>query len=449
MFGLTYREFHFALVIGSAHFIQHFLKRLVPPLIPVLALLLEYPLWQLGLLISILALGGGIAQAPLGVLSDRFDRLYILPTGIVLAGGSYVVFSLAPHFEPVVPTMNVLGSTFEGGFIIMCAAMLGVGLGAAVVHPTGYPLISANIEKTNKGKVLGAFGSSAKFGGATAPFIIGILIIVLIWEQIVLLLGLLVMACGILLFFALRSDNFDTLPQTTDVDSIDTPDAVTIDEEAITADRRTYLYPLVIIYAFFVTKMFASNGLNAFLPVFIVGVYAYSVELSGTVFGAESVANFYFTALLLSAALSQLLIGGLTDRYDARKVILACLLVATVALATLAAVDLSPLVLLAIIVILGASLWGTNPARDSLISNIAPPSREGRTFGYIWTAVHLTGALIPVIIGYIIDVTGFRAGFLLLALGTVLAFVTVSLLFVDRLYVAVDYDALPEADSAD
>ncbi|MCW8173481.1 hypothetical protein D8S78_22660 [Natrialba swarupiae] len=38
-----------------------------------------------GLLISIYSVGGGIAQAPLGILSDRYDRLYILPTGIVIA----------------------------------------------------------------------------------------------------------------------------------------------------------------------------------------------------------------------------------------------------------------------------------------------------------------------------------------------------------------------------
>lgn len=432
MFGMSRRELRFAFVISSTHLTQHFLMRLIPPLIPILAVALEYPLWQLGLLVSIYSFGGGVAQAPLGVLADRYDRLYILPTGIAIAGGSYVVFAASPTLGVVVPSLTLLGYTFEGGFLVMGLAMLGVGLGAAVVHPTGYPLISDNVSEDNKGKVLGAFGSASKVGDATAPAVIGVLILVLVWEQIVLVLGLVSVLVGVLLYLALRVDEFETAPagQNESTDETDTEELSVWE-----GDNRAYLYPLTVIYVFFITKMFASNGLNTFVPVFVVGVYAYSFEVFDVALAPESVANFYFAVLLLSAAGSQLLLGGVTDRYDSRAVILACLGVAAFGLITLAAVDLSPVALLLVLLVLGAGLWGLNPARDALISDITPPEREGRTFGYIWTAVQLTGSVIPVAVGYIIEAFGYREGFLILAFGIVLAFFAISLLYLDRVYV--------------
>lgn len=193
---------------------------------------------------------------------------------------------------------------------------------------------------------------------------------------------------------------------------------------------------MVVIYVFFVTKMFAGKGVNTFIPAFVVGVYAYSLELGDVFLAPESVANFYFTALLLFAAGTQIVLGGLTDRYDPRAVLLSCVGVATVGLLGLALLDLSPVPLLLVMVVLGAGLWGLNPARDALISEITPPEREGRTFGYLWTAVQLTGAAVPVIVGYIMETVGMRPGFALLAAGTVLAGVSISLLYDDRVYVS-------------
>lgn len=60
--------------------------------------------------------------------------------------------------------------------------------------------------------------------------------------------------------------------------------------------------------------------------------------------------------------------------------------------------------------------------------------REGRTFGYLWTTVHLTGAAAPVLVGYLLASVEFPEGFLVLAAGTVLAGLSISLLFSARVY---------------
>ncbi|RQG94251.1 MFS transporter [Natrarchaeobius chitinivorans] len=428
MFGLARREMRFAFLISSTHLAQHFYLRLIPPLIPILAIVTEYPIWQLGLLVSVFYAGGGLSQAPLGVLADRYDRRAILPAGIGVSAACYMVFPFAPALGVVLPDLSLLGYTFEGGFLVMSGLMLVSGIGNAVVHPAGYPMISANVSSENKGKTLGIFGSSAKFGDAIPPLAIGALILVLAWDLILVILGLVGVLYSLALYVALGGDDYETVPETSEGTS---------DEESETKQRtdpRTYRYPMIVIFLFFVTKMFAANGVNTFVPAFVVAVYSYSFDVGGISLAPESVANFYFAALLICGAVSQLFLGALTDRFDPRLVLLGGVSVGTVVLVVLGSLDLSPVTLLLVMIVLGTSLWGISPARDALISEITPPEREGRTFGYFWTAVNLTGAMMPVLVGYLIETVGMREAFTMLALGTVLAGGTISLLFTSRVY---------------
>lgn len=429
MFGLSRQELRFALVISSSHFAQHVYYRVLPPLIPVLAVALEYPLWQLGLLITLYSLGMGVVQAPLGVLSDRINRLYLLPTGLALSGAAYILFAFAPVLGAPLPAVILSEYTFEGEFLVMSLAMVVVGIGLAVVHPTGYPMITDNVRPNNKGKVLGAFGASSKLGDGATPAIIAGLILVFTWEQIILLFGVVGFLYGAALYIVLRDDEFETMPSGQRIKPDDEGD-----ENPRGTDRKTILYPLGAIYFFFINSGLTSRGLTTFLPTFLVAVYAYSFEVYGVQIGAESVANLYFALLLVAGAAMQLYLGGLTDTHDARHILLGCMALATVGMVALALFDLSPLALIVVIVVLGTGLFGVNPARDALISDISPPEYEGRTFGYMFTAVTLTGALFPTIIGYILDAVGMREGFLALAAGTFFAAASVMLLYSNRVY---------------
>lgn len=439
MYGLSGRELRFAFVISSVHFTQHVYYRVLPPLIPVLAVALEYPLWQLGLLITLYSLGMGVAQAPLGIVADRVDRRYLLPTGLAVAGGAYVLFAFAPTVGAGLPTLTVLNYAFEGGFLVMSAAMVVVGVGLAVVHPAGYPMITDNVSEANKGKILGVFGASSKLGDAATPALIAGLVLLLGWDNIVLLFGLAGVLYGIGLYIVLWTGDYVTVPSGKREDR--EGDRVGDSEGD---DRRSYLYPMTAVYFFFVTSMLSTRALNSFLPAFLVAVYAYSIQVGGLAVGAESVANVYFALLLLSGAVMQLVLGSVADSYDSRAILIACMGLATVGMATLAAVDLGPLALAAVIVVLGTGLYGVNPARDALISDLSPAESEGKTFGYIFTAASLTGAPLPAVIGYVLEAVGMREGFLLFAAGTVLAAGCVLLLYSERVYL----EAGPTEDPA-
>jgi MFS family permease len=190
---------------------------------------------------------------------------------------------------------------------------------------------------------------------------------------------------------------------------------------------------------FFVARAFSEKGLKAFLPTFIATVYGYSLSVGGLYLPAESLADVYFTVVFLVAAATTLVTGWLVDRFDPRAVLIAFFVAAAGTLAVLATEQLSPLALLVVLVVLGASNWGWIPARDTIMGSITPPAREGRTFGYLHTVSHLFSAVAPVAIGFVAEAAGLRRGFLYLAVVMLVAIAAIASLFSRRVYRPVDY----------
>ena len=444
--GASRHEWAFAVLMSTSHGAQHFFARLLPPLIPILAVKLSLPLWKLGFLISVYSFASGMAQTPMGILSDKYDRRYILPPGLGVMAFGYIVFGVAPSAGALFPELHALGYVFSGPFLVMSIGMAVTGIGASVTHPTGYPLITENVGEDKKGKTLGLWGSAAKVGDAAAPALVGVLILVFVWNEILFLFGVLGIVYAALLFVVLGFDKFETLPpeHATKADDEGDEEGTTVWE----ADKRLFVYPMLAVILFFTTRTIATNGVNAFVPVFITDTYGYSFDYFGLNMGPESFANFYFSALLLTAAAVQLVTGGLTDTYDHRKVLVAFLGLSTVALGLLSFLTLSPLPLFLVLLLVGAGLWGLNPARDALVSEISPPEREGRTFGYLWTLTQVIGSFSPVVIGYIGDIAGVQNSFKYLALATLFSLVAVVLLFSERVYLHAD-QTLGGANTAD
>jgi MFS family permease len=110
------------------------------------------------------------------------------------------------------------------------------------------------------------------------------------------------------------------------------------------------------------------------------------------------------------------------------------LLAGTLVLLLLATSAFSPIALFGVLLLLGASLWGLTPARDAIVSDIAPAAHEGRTFGYLWTGALLLASASPAVVGYIGDVAGLRQAFAVLAGIAFLSVIPIALLLSSRGY---------------
>jgi len=440
------RERRFAFTISGAHGVDHLLKRVFPPLIPIWAVAFGLPLWKLGVLLGAQTFGSAIGQTPMGHLSDRYDRRLMLPTGIALMGASFVVFPAIPGAGLLAFEVTVGGAALEGGFLGMLAAMFVVGIGSSTLHPTGYPLISQNVPEDRKGTVLGMWGSARAFGDGTAPALVGLGLLFAGWQWILIAFGALGLLYAAYLFVALGP--FETRPAERVAAAVGGGDADVSGSGAgdgdgqpaggpsvLGGDRRAFLYPVLAVFVAFVLQIVATTGTTVFLPEFVTSEYGYAFSVAGFEVTPESTASFYYSALLLTAGFVQIGTGRLVDRYDHRKVLLGFLAVGTATLVVLAELVFSPLALLPVLLLLGASLWGLNPARDAIVSDIAPADREGRTFGYLWTGALVASSAAPAVVGRIGDVAGLRPAFLLVAGLLVASAVPIALLLSERVYV--------------
>lgn len=422
-------------VLGSVHFAFHFFMRIVPPLIPVLAVELSIPLWQLGLLVSMYFIGAAVGLVPAGIVSDLYDRRITLPIGIVLVSCGYLLFSVAGPIGSALPTLAWSTGAMSGRGIVMNAGMFVAGVGTAVHVPVGVPILTANISEGNTGKVMGIWTGMSSLGDAASPAVIGILILFLAWVDIVLVFAGLGLVYALWLFLVLRSDAFETRPLAIQ-DSADDGGPV-----HLPSDRRAYLYPMLVILIYFAGYMVAVQGAVTFIPLFVSEVYAYRFTVGSITVGPESFADFALSVVLVAAAAARFLGGIAVDRFDHRPVLIGSLAVAGFGLALLTLVPLGSLALLVVLAIFGASLWGNTPARNTLVSDLAPGDREGRTFSYLWAGARVFGAISPVFIGYIAETAGIRHGFGYLTVAVFVSALSIALLYSDRVYRPVDATA--------
>lgn len=433
-------EFWTVAVLGSVHFAQH-VFRILPPLLPVLALSFGYPLWQLGALVSLYFAGSGFGQAPMGVLADRYDRRLIVPPSVAAMGAGYLVAAGAALLpDPAAVAVVVAGAPLTDGFLVVGAGSLVAGLGASAIHPVGYPLVVANAPPEREGRALGAWGSAAKLGDAAAPLAVAGLMLVAAWHEAFLLFGVVGLVYGAALAPALSSGLVETRPGGRRAAEAGDP------VDAAPTSRRDYVYPFVALLVFFAARAFSEKGLKAFLPTFVATAYGYTLVVGGVRLPAESLADVYFTVVFLVAAVTTLVTGRLVDRYDPRAVLVVVFAAATGTLVVLATGRLSPVALLVVLAALGATNWGWVPARDAITSDVAPPTREGRTFGYLHAVSHLFSAVAPVGIGVVAGATTLREGFLVVAAVMVAAVAAVAALFSRRVYRAPEADGVADPD---
>lgn len=426
-------------LMGGIHFTFHLFMRLVPALIPLLAVSLSRSFYELGLLVSVFFVGSSIGLIPMGVLSDAYDRRWLLAGALGVVGVGYGLFALAPTLGADLAPVAVAGVDADGPYLVMVLGMGVAGLGTSAHVPVGVPLLTANASPERKGTLLGIWGGASKLGDAAGPAIVGVLILVVGWQPILLGFAGLGILAGVALFAVLGLGGFETAPAGGRDDAADDAD------RGWPADRRRYLYPMGVLVAYFGAYSVVVQGVVTFTPTFVTDVYGFGLGLGGRSIAPESFADFVLSALLVAAAVSRFAGGVLTDRYEHRAVLVGSLAVAAVALGVVAVAELGALALVAVLVVFGMGLWGNSPARDSLISDLSPAAREGRTFSYLWTASRAFGALGPAAVGWLADTAGIRTGFAVLAVSTGVAAVVAALLFSERVYAA----PTPEATVAD
>jgi len=382
-------------VVSGGHFLSHFYFLVLPPLFPLLRDDFGLNNTELGLVVSVLSLGG-LLQAPVGNVVDRVGARRIFVAGVGVTSAGIALVGIGPTYPAILALAAVSG------------------LGQSAFHPADYAMIDAITEPDVRGRAFSVHTFSGFAGFAAAPVVVGTLALLVGWRATLLVVG----GVGLLytLFAALALA--PTSRATVGADGVPREDGVTGadgtgDGGPNTDASRSFVATLrrpgiLAMVAFFLVMALAGKGVQTFTSV--LAVNSFGLE--------ESVGNTLLTVYFALGSIGILVGGVLADRYAPGRIIVVGLVVgASALLFTLAGVvPVAPLPLVLLFGLVGFFVSLVTPSRDRLVSEVSGAGSTGRSFGIVFTGATVGSLVGPVLLGAVGDAASITLSFVLVGL---------------------------------
>jgi FSR family fosmidomycin resistance protein-like MFS transporter len=344
--------------VASTHFVVDAYNNIYAPLLPLLIPHLNLSLATAGTLAMLFQMANSVSQLGFGALADRWK-----PRALILGGPIVAVV--------VMSFIGLPGSALTLGAVLVCG-----GLGGAAFHPPAAALVY-RIADHRKGLAMSAHISGGSLGFAVAPlfFVPVIARLGLAWSPIIMLPGLVALA------WTLRQVPPMTRPEAHERSSL--------------ASLRPAAVPLALVYFTVVLRTATSYGFMTFAPTLLTRRGLTIDEASSAVF-----------LYLLTSGVGGFFGGPLSDRFGARRVMVATL-VGSVPFLALAPV-LSPWGFTAMLAIGGLLLQSTLPVSVTYaqaITRAGAATVSSLMMGFAWGM----GSLAVPIIGLSADRFGINA----------------------------------------
>lgn len=377
-------------LVSGSHVVNHLYLVLFPPIMVVLATEFEVGLAALGFAMGLQATVNAALQLPYGYLADNYDRTLTLGACLGLGATGTGILALAPTFEWLLVGQVVLGA------------------GVAGHHPSHFPLLSDATAENLRGRAYSVHGLAGNVGFAAPPaVIVGVTALPGgTWRHAFGLMAVVgaaygLVACVVLWRFVgdeVTGANPDEDPARADTDSR---------VEQVVAEFRA-LGRAGGILGLGVVAMLASTafwGITSFVAVFLEDGYAV----------ASGLASLTLTAMFVAGAALILVGGTLVDRFRPGPILAgAYLLVAVVVLLLAAMVVPSPVAI--VVAVLAGSLGSLGlPARDKLADALSARGDIGRNFAVVTLGIMIGNVVAPPLFGALIESTGYRETFALVA----------------------------------
>lgn len=312
-------------------------------------------------------------QFPAGIAADRVGERRLLVGGAALAAVSFGAFYLAPVF-----------ALFLGA-----CALFGVGGG---LFGTPRDMFLSRTYPDTDSTAYGLTFAAGSVGAATLPYVATTIATRWGWRpSVVWLMPLLLAVAGALWWVG--------PPTATEVGTDRLAARETVRRTLGALSNRSVVLASGVFFPF----VFTYQALLSFLPTYLV-------ELKGL---DQSFAALLFGLLFVVSAVTQPIAGHAADQYGEHRSILVLIVLSTVTVAVLPALD-GRLVLAALVPLLGVRV-ALGPLVSAFVVRELPESVKGTGWGLLRTLFFGLGATGSTVIGLFADAGLFDTGFLLLA----------------------------------
>ncbi len=382
---------HFAF-LNAGHFFDH-LFMLVYATVAALALTKQWHLSYAELIPYATPgfVAFGVCAIPAGWLADKWSRRGMMAIFFVGIGASAMLTALAD-------TPLAIG-----------AGLLAIGVFAAIYHPVGISLVVEDRART--GMALAVNGVFGNLGVACAALIAGFLIDNAGWRAAFVWPGIVSVATG--LAYAALFVRGRRLTGTTEAAAKGPARA------AVVLPRRD------LVRAFGVVLASTAIGGLVFQSTTFALPKVFDERLGALAVSATLIGWYAFLVFAL-AALGQVAVGFLVDRYSLRTVFMTVAAMQAVLLFAMIGLDGWAALLIAVAFML--AVFGQIPINDVLVGRIAHSEWRSRVYAMRYIVTFSVMALSVPMIAWIYADWGFGTLFMVLAAAAAAIFVTVSLL---------------------
>jgi MFS family permease len=368
-------------LVGLAHSISHFSQLLLAPLFPWLKDEFNVSYAQLGFLLTLFFVTSCVVQAAAGFLVDRHGPRPVLMAGLGLLG------------------LATLGYAASTSYAMLAAFSVLAGAGNGVFHPVDYTLLNRKVDPRRLGHAYSVHGITGSLGWALAPALLVPITLASSWRVALVCAALL--AFAVLAVVVWRKDIFALREEA--------PSAAQAPSEPALQEHTLAFLKLPAVWVCFGFFFFYAGALSvvqSFAPQAARELHAVPLHL---------VAMCLTIYMLCSAA--GMVLGGFlaakAERCD-RIVGIAFGLAAVVAL-TLGFAKLPPAVVPVLFGLMGFVTGLSGPSRDLLVKRATPAHASGRVYGVVYGGLDIGQALVPLVIGAMMDRGAYSSVWLALA----------------------------------
>lgn len=381
------RPFREVWLITLGHALTHWYPATFYLLLPIIGNELGLSFSQIGLVMTCQYIAAAIANVPGGVLVDTVGR-----KGLLMAVSLFWVGF--PYF--------VMGFVHSYWLLLACIAM--VGAGNSLWHPTAIPTLANNFPQ-RKGLVLSLHGMGGNAGDAIAPLVVGSLLTIFTWREVVVLNVVPGVVMSLLLLVFLGS--LQLAGKGAKKPAGQAEERQTLAEYGRGLRDLFRNRSLVLLSTSGAFRSMTQNALLVFLPLFLARELGYSPVVIGACMFALQAAG--FTAAPVA--------GHLSDRWGRRQVVTASMLMTAAVLLAMALAGRSA-GFVVLVAVLGFFLYALRPVLQAWLLETTPKSMGGSSIGVLFATQSLGASMAPLLGGLIADRFGLQATFYFLA-GTI------------------------------
>ena len=380
------RSFQEVWVVSIGHTLTHWYPATFYLLLPLIGAELGLSYSQIGSILTCQFAAGAISNVPGGIFVDTVGR-----KGLLMALSLFWIGF--PYF--------VMGFSHAYWMMLACATLLGIGNN--LWHPTAIPWL-ANRFPERKGLVMSFHSMGGNVGDALAPLVVGGLLTIFSWRDVVLLNVIpgVVMSALILVYIG----RLYKAEKSAGVAKKPVPMTSAERMKSIAALLTNRAVVMLSIGSTFRTM--TQSALLTFLPVYLARDMGYSPLWIGACMFALQAAGFAAAPIA----------GHLSDTMGRRQIVASSMSMTAVVLFAMIFAG-GTIWFVVLVAVLGFFLFAVRAVLQAWLLDATPPGLGGSAIGILFGAQAVGAAVGPICAGVLADHFGIMAAFYFLA-GTII-----------------------------